>query len=95
VRKSGGAFEASVRSAIVVLAAWAAVQATRSGLPWSLSAVPVALLLVAASIQLCPAVVLERAGSARLRRVWHRRGDLASGLTLFAIAVLILLRHLG
>jgi putative Ca2+/H+ antiporter (TMEM165/GDT1 family)/putative Mn2+ efflux pump MntP len=95
VRRARGAFETSVRSAIVVLAAWAAVQALRSGLPWSLAAVPLLLLLLAASVQLCPAALLGRAASARVRRVWERRGDLASGLTLFAIAALILLRHLG
>jgi putative Mn2+ efflux pump MntP len=92
VRRSGRPRDSWLPSAVLALAASAALHALVGGLPWSLAAVPICLFALAAGIRLCPAPLLGAAGTARL---WQRRADIANGLLLFAAGALTLLQHLG
>ncbi len=95
VRRSAWPFDGYLASAVIALAATAGLHAYLNGLTWVLAIIPILLLALAATVRLCPAIVLPRTRSPRLQTVWQRRGELASGLALFATAVLILLEHLA
>ncbi|MFB3819268.1 MAG: TMEM165/GDT1 family protein [Candidatus Methylomirabilales bacterium] len=90
--RRGRALDSWLPSAVVALAASAALHALLGGLSWSLAVVPMCLFALAAGIRLCPPAILGAAGSARL---WRRRADIANGLILFAAGALTLLNHLG